>query len=238
MRIGVIADIHGDVDALRDALAQVDRIGCDLVLCAGDVVGHGPFPEETVALLRERCVPCVRGNRDRWALGDHGAEPSPGGAEGRHDASGSSLSHTARQFLLNLPRSWHGLLGGVRVGMYHGTPLSEMEGVFLQQATGQAIRRWLELAGADVLIVGHSHEPFRLLGPGRGVVVNPGALFRKPLWEPDGAAMVLDPKTGSFRKIAKPPTGTFGVLELPSRGFTVYSASDGTEVEIPRVTMY
>ncbi|MBI5487051.1 MAG: metallophosphoesterase family protein [Deltaproteobacteria bacterium] len=236
-RIGIIADVHADVHALQDALRHLDGIGCDSILCAGDVVGYGLFPEETIALLRDRKIVCVRGNHDRWALGD-GSPRDPNGDGKPHDASGWSLSKAARRFLLNLPRSWHGLIDDVRVGMCHGTPRSEIEGVFLDQVTGHLLQRWLNLAEADLLIVGHSHEPFRLVSPGGGVVVNPGVLLRAPLGDADEVRMVFDVKKGSFRAIAKPPTGTFGVLELPSRRFTVHLASDGSEVEIPGVAKY
>ncbi|HJX52260.1 MAG TPA: metallophosphoesterase family protein [Polyangia bacterium] len=67
MRLAVIADVHADIHALRDALAQAERLGCTAVVCAGDLVGYGLFPMKTINLLRERKIPCVRGNHDRWA---------------------------------------------------------------------------------------------------------------------------------------------------------------------------
>ena len=35
------------------------------VLCLGDLVGYGPFPNEVAALLRERAIPTVMGNYDQ-----------------------------------------------------------------------------------------------------------------------------------------------------------------------------
>jgi putative phosphoesterase len=238
-RIGIIADVHADVHALQDALAQIECAGCTMVLCAGDVVGYGLFPEETITLLRERAVICVRGNHDRWALGDGSPEDPSGEGEGQpRDASGWKLSKAARRFLLNLPRMWHGLVEDVRVAMCHGTPRSEMDGIFLEQVMASQLKRRLDQAEADLLIVGHTHTPFRLPAPGGGVVVNPGVLLRQPISDADEVMMVFDAKKGSFRTVAKPPTGTFGVLELPSRKFIVRLASDGSEVEIARAPKY
>jgi len=238
-RIGVIADVHADVHALRDALGHMDRLGCRMILCAGDVVGYGVFPEETVALLHERVTACVRGNHDRWALGDGTPEDwNAGSAGGEHDASGWDLSREARRFLRALARSWHGVIDGVRVAMVHGTPRSEMDGIFLETVTGGQLRRWLDECDADVLIVGHTHEPFRLVAPGGGAVVNPGVLRRTPPGEDDRQVKVFDTKKDRFVPVPRPPTGTFGVLELPSKKFTVRLAADGSQVEVARVAKY
>jgi Icc-related predicted phosphoesterase len=53
-RLAILADVHGDVEALRDALGQIDRLGCDEIVCAGDLVGYGAYGEEVIALVRER----------------------------------------------------------------------------------------------------------------------------------------------------------------------------------------
>ena len=50
-RIAILSDVHADVHALTDALAAIDRMHCDAVVCAGDVVDFGLFPDETIALL-------------------------------------------------------------------------------------------------------------------------------------------------------------------------------------------
>ena len=55
MKLAIISDLHADLHALRDALTHIDRLGCDAIVCAGDVVDIGVFPEETIALLVERC---------------------------------------------------------------------------------------------------------------------------------------------------------------------------------------
>jgi hypothetical protein len=50
-------------------------------------------------------------------------------------------------------------------------------------------------------------------------------------------AWLLDPTTGKFHRAPAPGGGTFGVLELPSKEFRVFKASDGTEVEFMRKTL-
>ena len=65
-------------------------------------MGYGVFPEETIALIRERGIACVRGNWDRWAVGD--GTPEDAFDMRPRDASGFELSREARRFLHGLPR--------------------------------------------------------------------------------------------------------------------------------------
>lgn len=48
MKIGVIADIHNNVVALEAILDVFKKNGCSEILCCGDIIGIGPYPEETV----------------------------------------------------------------------------------------------------------------------------------------------------------------------------------------------
>ena len=64
MRLAVLSDIHGNIEALRVVLADIDALGITAVVSLGDNVGYGPRPEEVVALLRERAVPSVMGNHE------------------------------------------------------------------------------------------------------------------------------------------------------------------------------
>jgi predicted phosphodiesterase len=57
MRLAVISDVHADIHALRDALAQAQRLGYKQTICAGDIVGYGRFPEEAVGLIGGRGIP-------------------------------------------------------------------------------------------------------------------------------------------------------------------------------------
>src|SRR3954471_18221956 len=68
MRLGVLADVHANLTALDTALEALG--GVDTLVCAGDLVGYGPQPNECVALLREAGARAVMGNHDLMALGD------------------------------------------------------------------------------------------------------------------------------------------------------------------------
>src|SRR4051794_10002962 len=71
MRWGVISDVHANVHALDAVLRALRRESVDAILCAGDVVGYGPHPNECVerlASLDPQPV-AIAGNHDLMAIG-------------------------------------------------------------------------------------------------------------------------------------------------------------------------
>ena len=139
--------------------------------------------------------------------------------EPEHDGDVRKLSLKGETvaWLAGLPTRWDATIEGVRVAVRHGTPKSDMEGIY-PDATGSDLSRWCEQAEADVLVVGHTHIPVKLHVTGGKLVVNPGALWRGA--EASEATMVVDPAGGPAGPAERAQGGCFGVLELPSMGWT------------------
>ena len=212
-RLGIITDVHADLGALRTALDRLDALGVDQIVCAGDIVDGGDQPEQVIALLRDRVIPCIQGNHDRWALMRHdNGEPEHHGDARKLFPKGETVA-----WLASLPTRWDATIEGVRVAVRHGTPKSDMDGIY-PDAAGSELARWCEQAEADVLVVGHTHIPVMLHVAGGKLVVNPGALWRGA--EAFEAAMLLDPAGGPTRSAERAQGGCFGVLELPSMRWT------------------
>src|SRR5271165_2698190 len=95
MKLGLISDIHGDPVALQLAWSHLTVMGADQIVCAGDLVGYGPFPDRVVAFMREHEIRSVRGNHDRWAV-----ERGPGE---RDEFGGGTPSVETLEFLRELP---------------------------------------------------------------------------------------------------------------------------------------
>ena len=66
MKIGIITDVHNNVIALNSMLAVFEEEGCDEIICCGDIIGIGPFPEETVQRIKSLPnIRCVLGNHEK-----------------------------------------------------------------------------------------------------------------------------------------------------------------------------
>jgi len=69
MRIAIISDIHSNLAALERALSIIDTLDAGKIVCLGDIVGYGPFPNVCVELVRHHCDAVVLGNHDAGAVG-------------------------------------------------------------------------------------------------------------------------------------------------------------------------
>ncbi len=226
--IGVLADIHGDIFALDAALPRLRAMGCDVILCTGDLLDVEPFSEEVCQRLKgERDLICISGNHERWACDRrHRQKDVRSFFEPCHISQylggGAELSHSSLAWLATLPSHWEGKFENIRLAMWHARPGSDMEGIERERTGPELRRRLLEQAHADILIVGHSHVEFELLvDDPHGKILNPGACCSKAyIYKHAGPLIVPD----EFRP------ATFGVLELPSMRFEVFRALDGERV--------
>ncbi len=156
MNIGVISDIHSDINALDTVLERLDKVHqVDMILCAGDIIGRGPSPDEVVTRIRERGIPTVKGNHDEWA---------------------ANLSPENAAFLKQLPVDWQAEIDGQRIFMCHGKPGNNLWGMYRDHLSSTYVNLMLHDLGADIMITGHTHMPLYMRVE-QGVLINPGSLY-------------------------------------------------------------
>ncbi len=212
-RIAIVSDIHADSIALKEALVQIERLRCDRIVCPGDLVDYGAYPDETIALIRDGEIPCIMGNHDRWAV-ENWNETLTSSARGRRLALGSM------EWIASLPGAWDTEVEGLRVAMRHGDWWGDEP--YPDEIDERRMQFYFSQVNADILIVGHVHVPYEIRWAGKALL-NPGA--------------VLLDKAPDNLVVSDSPGGTFGILELPSRRFTVHATLDGAELDIIRKTL-
>ena len=183
MKLGLISDIHGDPIALELAWSHLIVLGADRIVCAGDLVGYGPFPDRVSAFLRDRQIAAVRGNHDRWAL--------ERGLGVRDEFGGGTPSAETLEHLRSLPFDLlvsHGRTVGVVV---HGSPRSDMEFVNRGSHVPDVLRDDLSDLRCDLLVVGHTHQPMWFRCP-EGLVINPGSVVSMPVVDSSRTFAVID----------------------------------------------
>ncbi|MDD2403698.1 MAG: metallophosphoesterase family protein [Victivallaceae bacterium] len=67
MRIGIISDIHANIEALQAVYRKLRQAGVDQIYCLGDIVGYGPDPAPCIDFLIEHEIPSIKGNHDAYA---------------------------------------------------------------------------------------------------------------------------------------------------------------------------
>ncbi|MBL7074022.1 metallophosphoesterase family protein [candidate division KSB1 bacterium] len=67
MKLAIISDIHGNLEALQTALDLIKEEGLTGVICLGDLVGYGANPNECIEAVRDLTPHVIAGNHD-WAV--------------------------------------------------------------------------------------------------------------------------------------------------------------------------
>jgi putative phosphoesterase len=189
-RFAVLADLHGNGDALRAVLADLDECGgVDRLLVLGDIVLLGPDPGQVVELLMARDGIGVYGNTDRFLLDTDWPVFQPQSKEDEADRALSvwaldRLSERAQAWLRALPFRQELEVDGQQLLLVHASPRSD--GDVIQADTPEDdVLEMMAGVRADLLLLGHTHEPFdRCVGAVR--LINPGAVGYP--WEQTGTA--------------------------------------------------
>jgi predicted phosphodiesterase len=214
VRYGVLADIHGNLTALRAAVEVLRRRGVERWLVAGDVVGYGAEPNECIAAVTELEAAAVKGNHDLIALGELSDDRCIAIARESLRWTRDALSSESRAWLEGLPMKLQAP-GGIVIA--HGS-LSDPQEYTLTRA--QALSQLLEVeaAGGRTLVLGHTHRPWafsRSTGPrarrrplrlpaGEPTLLNPGAVGQSRQLLVRARALLLDTDAGVAEFLAVP----------------------------------
>jgi putative phosphoesterase len=194
MRIAALYDIHGNLPALESVLAEVRKIGVDLIVIGGDVV-PGPFPLETLSFLLEIETPTqfIFGNCEVAVLEQMaGKEPSAMPEQQRPIIRWTAEKLAGfRPRLAAWPKTIRMQVPGVGNVMFcHGTPRNENE-IFTKLTAEDRLLPVFAGMDAEVVVCGHTHMQFdRRIGGTR--VVNAGSVGM-PFGEPGADWLLLGP---------------------------------------------
>jgi predicted phosphodiesterase len=168
MKVAVISDIHGNLEAFKEVLADMDRAHVEDVVCLGDNVGYGPEPEEVVRLIRQRGISSVMGNHE-LALTQpmHLQRMNPSARKSviltRDLLSPSSLAYfkTLRPCL-----TFHGAL------CVHGCPPDSVT-TYLFTLSETRLKKIFRAMIERICFAGHTHELERIRFDGQQVTHEP-----------------------------------------------------------------
>lgn len=71
MKIAIISDIHGNLEALKATLKDIKKRNVDKIICLGDMIAKGVHPRECIKLVRENCEVVLQGNCDIYFAIEH-----------------------------------------------------------------------------------------------------------------------------------------------------------------------
>lgn len=154
MRVGIISDVHSNLEALEAVLAVLRGLGADHFANCGDTVGYGPDPGPCVDIVRGLPGWAVAGNHDH-------AVRSRTDAVGFNSAAGVVLNWTREQLRPDQQLYLRGLplvASCTPLMLVHGSPSAPAawEYVFTLHDAEEQMDSYADA----VCVAGHSHYPF------------------------------------------------------------------------------
>ena len=164
MKIAIISDVHGNLPALEAAVADACARGAKRIICAGDLVGYGPFPSEVCGFVAANRIDCVSGNFDRKTIE---SIDNPGFFNRKMNARKRkvldwTLKHVdgrAQGLLRSLPQKIELKAAGHEMLIVHGSPDSDVDTIY-PSITSRGLESKLGGIRPGILACGHTHIPF------------------------------------------------------------------------------
>jgi predicted phosphodiesterase len=152
-RIAVFSDIHGNLEALKAVLADMEELGVQNKYCLGDVVGYGPDPAKCLELVRDLGCPILLGNHDEGCFALEPDSSFNTYARAGLDHARKQLSDEQKDFLKALPLK----IERKTFALVHASLSNDERWPYVID-THQAARHF-EAQHKPVCFCGHTHKP-------------------------------------------------------------------------------
>lgn len=204
MKIAVISDIHGNMEAIEAVMQDIEARECDKIFVLGDYAMAGPEPPDAVDYFMSRMndskFTLIQGNTDLM-IADYTdelyfglKEKAPVMAEAlKNDVQ--LLDSVQKGFLKNLPIQKEVEFEGVKFLLVHGSPRKNNEDILPETPIAE-VEKMLENVKAGVVLCGHTHIPCGFQTSTRQTVVNAGSIGRPFTSNPDSCYLTIDVKDG------------------------------------------
>ncbi len=212
MRIALISDIHGNLTALEAALADIDQVGVDRIVCLGDVALDGPQPIAVIHRLRDLEIPVIRGNTDDWLLHPRRTAVRTRQARIQMEVSlwaAAQMTPVEQALLEAYAPTLSFDLDGLSLLCYHGSPRSFSDRI-QPNTTNVQLAKYFRGHDATLRAGGHTHEAM-VRRYGESVLINPGSV----------GLPRLHPQPGSEKGTYNPLWAEYALIEYEAGDWTI-----------------
>jgi putative phosphoesterase len=192
--IAIISDIHSNLEAFEKVLSKIR--GSDFVLHAGDLVGYGPDPKDVIRLSKLHNIISVKGNHDQACVSENTSGFNQFAAFAARWTA-NVLDFREKRYLSKLPEVFEKTIKGKKIIMVHGSPGDHLNEYVYPHFTDSLLTGFLELTKADILILGHTHEPF-IKKFGKKFILNPGSVGQPRDGNPKASFVSFDKERMKF----------------------------------------
>jgi len=191
MQIGIISDIHGNLDALDVILHAFKEKKVDKIICLGDMIGYFHQSIEVLDRLIDLDVSAICGNHEAYILG-YLSYPHERSRIYNIDYVQQLISPQALQWLTSLPKSLTISIQGKKYSFFHGSPWDPLlEYVYPDYPD---FKKFL-MIDSDLFFLGHTHYSLYKKIENK-IIINPGSVGLPRNGDKRAHAAILNTQSG------------------------------------------
>ena len=200
MKIAIISDIHGNIDALESVLSDIKSENCTKIFCLGDIAMAGPEPSKTISkihdLMQSKDFYIIQGNTDNmlsvFSFDTYNSIREVNKVmASAYLADSELLSVAEKDFLKNLPEKKELELYGIKILLVHGSPRKNNENIYPNLKI-EEVEEMIAETNANIIFCGHTHMPCGYQTNTNQTVVNVGSVGRPFSEVPDSCYAIMD----------------------------------------------
>ncbi len=188
--IAIISDIHGNYEALKAVLKEIDFEKITNIFCLGDVVGYYSQVNECCDALRQRNVICAMGNHDWYMVS---------GSNCPRSQSVNDCLEYQRKILTETNRAWIKTFTPIvfynNISMVHGGWMNPIDEYL------EPNQEYFDKIEGEFFVSGHTHvqriEKYR-----NKIYCNPGSVGQPRDGDNRAAFALFDGKEFELKRVA------------------------------------
>ncbi|MDF2883879.1 MAG: metallophosphoesterase [Clostridiaceae bacterium] len=178
MKLAVLSDIHGNLTALNAVLKDINRMGVDKYIIAGDHIVDCPQPNEVLEKIKNLNAYVIKGNREQYVIEYHKGMHNEWNNHKQmaavlwthnvlNEQNIKYIDELSEQVNISFPE-----MDDIRV--VHGSPFHINEELFPHKHP-ERLEKTLKGIEESVLICGHTHQAWSKISYNK-FIVNPGSV--------------------------------------------------------------
>lgn len=158
-KIAIISDIHGNLEALKEVLKDIEKKNIKRIFCLGDIIAKGVHPKECIELVRKNCEIVLQGNCDEYFSRNRKEEDKNKTIIWNQ----KMLSEDDKIYLQSLSFCHEFYMSGSLIRLFHASPTEGDKMVSIFDSLEEKYKQFLPSdktktnERADVIIYGHTH---------------------------------------------------------------------------------
>lgn len=184
MKVAVLSDIHGNLEAFEAVHTDLLQQGVDRVICLGDNIGYGPNPEEVVCRIRQLGYESVLGNHEFALMDNRGRRWFNFQAAENNVETEKLLSDKSKDYCRSLPT----FIEFENAYFVHGYPPASVFR-YLDRQSDERVAALFDSTLASLFFLGHTHR-LELVTGQKGAITRRALIQEVVVFQPGGKYVI------------------------------------------------